>query len=324
MREIGYLQAVREAQYEELQRDPRVIVIGQDLRANVYGAAAGLLDEFGESRIRDMPTSETGGVGAATGAAMTGLRPIVDMTIASFMYVAFDQFANQVAKNRYMSGGRFDIPIVFRASMFYRGQTAAQHADRPYPLFMNVPGLKITVPSTPADAKGLLKAAVRDPDPVIQFEDSLLWGAKGPVSDDPDLVVPLGVADVKREGSDVTVVAIASGVRASLDAAETLAAEGIEIEVIDPRSLVPFDWATVLASVRRTGRLVVVDPATRTCSAASEIAATVTEEAFDALKAPIRRVTTPDVHAPFSPALEAGLYPDAPKVVAAVRAVLGR
>jgi pyruvate dehydrogenase E1 component beta subunit len=253
---------------------------------------------------------------------MAGLRPVVDMTIASFLYVAMDQFVSQVAKNRYMLGGRLDTPVVYRAAMFYRGATAAQHADRPYPMFMNVPGLKITLPATPADAKGLLKAAIRDPDPVIQFEDSLLWGAKGDVPEDEDLVVPLGVAAVRREGVDATVVALASAVRHALAAAETIAGEGASVEVIDPRTLAPLDWDTILASVRKTGRLVVVDPATRTCSAASEIAATVAEEAFDALRAPVRRVTTPDVHAPFSPALEAGLYPDEQTVTAALRGVL--
>jgi pyruvate dehydrogenase E1 component beta subunit len=322
MRELTYLQAIHEAQLQELRRDPRVIVMGQDLRANMYGTAAGFLDEFGEARIRDLPTSETAGVGAAAGAAMAGLRPIVDMTIASFLYVAFDQLVSQVAKNRYMLGGRLDTPVTYRASMFYRGGTAAQHSDRPYPMLMNVPGLKLTVPSTPADARGLLKSAVRDDDPVIQFEDTLLWGAKGPVPEGVDDLVPLGRADVKRAGSDVTVVAIASGVHAALAAAEELAGEGVSVEVVDPRTLVPMDWDAILGSVARTGRLVVVDPATRTCSAASEIAATVAEEAFDALRAPVCRVTTPDVHVPFSPALEAGLYPDAPKVAAAVRRVL--
>ena len=322
MREQTYLQAVRDAQREELLRDPSVLLMGQDLRSNLYGAAEGLLDEFGPSRIRDVPTSETANVGAAIGAAMAGLRPVVDMTIASFLFVAFDQIVNHLAKDRYMTGGAVRIPVVLRATMFFHGATAAQHADRPYSMLMNVPGLKIVVPSSPADAKGLLKSAIRDDDPVLCFEDSLLWGRKGPVPEG-DVLVPLGKAAVRREGTDVTVVAIGRCVDHALAAAEALAGEGVSVEVVDPRTLVPMDWATILGSVEKTGRLVVVDASHRTCSAASEIAATASEECFAALKAAPRRVTTPDVHTPFSPALEADLYPDRVKVAAAVREVLG-
>lgn len=321
MRELTYLQAVREAQYEELARDENVIVMGQDLRSNLYGSAEGLLAEFGPERIRDVPTSEQANVGAAIGGAIAGLRPIVDMTIASFLFVAFDQIVNHLAKDRYMVGGQVRIPVVLRTTMFFHGATAAQHADRPYSMLMNVPGLKIVVPSCPADAKGLLKAAVRDDDPVLCFEDSLLWGRKGPVPDG-EHIVPLGVASVRRAGADATVVAIGRSVDYALVAAETLAAEGVSVEVIDPRSLVPMDWATILGSVERTGRLVVVDASHRTCSAASEISASAAEECFGTLQAPVQRVTTPDIHTPFSPALEAGLYPDAAKIVAALRSVL--
>ena len=320
MRELTYLQAVREAQYEELARDRSVIVMGQDLRSNLYGAAEGLLEEFGPERIRDVPTSEQANVGAATGAAMAGLRPIVDMTIASFLFVAFDQIVNHLAKDRYMVGGAVRIPVVLRATMFFHGATAAQHADRPYSMLMNVPGLKIVVPATPADALGLLKSAVRDDDPVLCFEDSLLWGRKGPVPDGEHLV-PLGSASVRREGDDVTVVAIGRCVEQALAAADALAENGISVEVVDPRSLVPLDWPTILGSVEKTGRLVVVDASHRTCGAAAEIAATAAEQCFGALRAPVRRVTTPDVHTPFSPALEADLYPDKAKIVAAVRSV---
>jgi pyruvate/2-oxoglutarate/acetoin dehydrogenase E1 component len=323
MRELTYLHAIREAQFEEMDRDERVVLWGQDLRANVYGTQEGFVERFGLDRVRDVPTSETACVGAAAGAAIAGMRPIVDMTIASFMYVAMDQFVSQVAKNRYMSGGQLSIPVVYRAVMFYHGATAAQHADRPYPMFMNVPGLKIVAPASPADAKGLLKAAIREDDPVLCFEDSLLWGSRGPVPEG-EHIVPLGQAAVRREGSDLTIVAIAGAVNSALDAAETLGAEGISAEVVDPRTLVPLDWATILASVEKTGRLVVVDPAHRTCSAASEIAATVSEELFGSLQAPVRRVTTPDVPPPFSPSLEEGLYPTAARVVATARALLER
>jgi pyruvate dehydrogenase E1 component beta subunit len=296
--------------------------MGQDLHSNLYGTTAGFLAEFGPTRIRDLPLSEAGFVGAAVGAALTGLRPIVDMTVASFMYVAMDQFVNQVAKNRYMFGGQASIPVTFRAAMFYRHSKGAHHSDRPYPMFMNVPGLKIVLPSTPADAKGLLKSAVREPDPVICFEDGNLWGQRGLVAEGDDALVPLGVADVKREGNDVTVVALASGVRYALAAAERLSREGISIEVVDPRTLVPMDWGTILESVRKTSRLVVVDPAARTCGAAAEIAATVAEECFGCLRAPVVRVTSPDIPVPFAPALEEGLYPDEASIAAAVEDVL--
>lgn len=323
MPELSYLQAVRDAQREELLRDPAVLLMGQDLRSNMYGAAEGLLAEFGPDRIRDVPTSETANVGAAAGAAMAGLRPVVDMTIASFIYVAFDQIVNQLAKDRYMTGGAVSLPVTLRATMFFHGATAAQHADRPYSMLMNVPGLKICVPATPADAKGLLKSAIRDDDPVLVFEDSLLWGRKGEVPDGEHLV-PLGKAAVRREGADATVVAIGRCVGYALAAADALEREGISVDVIDPRSLVPLDWDTILSSVDRTGRLVVADASHRTCSAASEIAATAAEECFAALRAPVRRVVTPDVHTPFSPALEAGMYPDAAKIAAAVRETLGQ
>lgn len=322
LRELTYLQAIREAHWEEMARDPDVIVMGQDMRANLYGAYAGLAEEFGGHRVRDLPTSETACVGAAAGAAMVGLRPIVDMTIASFVFVAMDQFVNQVAKDRYMHGGQVRLPVVYRACMYFHGATAAQHSDRPYPMFMQVPGIKIVVPATPADVKGLLKAAVRSDDPVMCFEDSSLWRTTGPVSDD-DVLVPIGQADVKRIGTDLTVVAIGRAVGFALAAADEVAARGISAEVIDPRTVAPLDWETIFESVGKTRRLVVVDSALRTCSAASEISATVSEELFDALEAPICRVTAPDVHTPFSPALESNLYPDVHKITNAISTVVG-
>jgi pyruvate dehydrogenase E1 component beta subunit len=316
-----YLQAIHEAQREEMARDDRVIIIGEDLRRNLFGTASGFVEEFGQERVRDVPLSENGFVGVAVGAAMTGLRPIVDITIASFMYCAMDQLVSQAAKNRYMFGGQASIPVVYRAAMFYAGPIAAHHADRPYPMFMNVPGLKIIAPSAPADMKGLLKAAIREDDPVLCFEDQALWGVREPIPDG-DHVVPLGSAAVKRAGNDVTVVAISGAVEIALRAADALSEEGISVEVVDPRSLVPLDVPTILGSVARTGRLVVVDPAHRTCSAASEIAAIAAEEAFSDLRAPVVRVTTPDTQIPFSPALLTSLLPDVDAVVAAVRRVI--
>lgn len=317
MREISYLQAVVEAHVEEMRRDARVIVMGEDVRSGVYGATGSLVDEFGPDRVLDTPLSEAGFVGAAAGAAMTGLRPIVDMSVASFMYVAMDQFISQVAKNRYMFGGQANIPVVYRAGMFYAASSGAHHSDRPYPMFMNVPGLKIIAPTTPCDIKGMLKTAIREDDPVLCFEDGTLWSSKGPVPEE-EYLIPLGQADVKQRGDDVTVVAIAGGLAHALEAAEQLAVKGVSVEVIDPRSLVPLDTATIFRSVEKTGRVVVVDPAHSTCSAASEIAALIAEEAFWHLRAPIFRVTTPDVQIPFSPSLEKQLYPSAEKIVDAV------
>ena len=317
-REITYFEAVFEAEREEMTRDERVILIGEDL--GLY-EKTGLLTGFGPSRIRSAPISENGFVGMAVGAAMTGLRPIVDLTIASFCFVAADQLVSQAAKSRYMFGGQTDVPLVVRSAMWHGGSNAAHHSDRPYPMFMNVPGLKIAVPATAYDAKGLLKAAVRDDDPVLLFEDKNLWFRPGPVPEE-DTVVPLGVADVRREGGDATVVAIGSTVGPALEAAEELSAEGCSVEVIDPRTLVPLDKRAILESVAKTGRLVVVDLANKTCGAAAEIAAIAAEEVFDALTAPIVRVTTPDVHIPFSPPLEKPLYPDKEKIVAALRRVL--
>lgn len=327
---MSYLGAIGAAQREGMEADPRVIIIGEDVEANVYGTMGGgksradkgdFLQMFGHERIRNTPISEEVMVGAAAGAAMTGLRPIVDLSYSSFLYMAMDQFVNQVAKNRYMFGGQASLPVVFRSAMFFGMSTGAHHSDRPYPMFMSVPGLKIMVPATPSDAKGLLRTAIDMDDPVLSFEACLLWGLKEEV-DEAEYRIPFGVARTHRSGSDVTIVGISTGVHAALQAATKLEVEGISAEVIDPRTLVPLDIDTILASVAKTGRLVVVDPAHTTCSAASEIAAIVAERAFDHLKAPIVRVTTPNTQIPFSPAIERQLYPDAAKTVAAVHRVI--
>lgn len=321
MPKINMLQAVRDAQYEELKRDPLVFLMGEDIRSNMYGASVALVEEFGEERIRNTPISENGFVGAAAGAAMAGARPIVDITISSFLYPAMDQIISNIAKSRYIYGGQTRLPLVIRSVMFYGGGNAAQHSDRPYPMFMGMPGLKIIAPSNPYDMKGLLKAAIRDDNPVLCFEDITLWGQRGEVPDE-DYIVPLGQAKIAREGTDVSIVSNSAGVVMALDAAATLAAEGISAEVVDLRTLSPLDRPTVLESVCKTGRLIAVDIAHRTCSVASEIAATVAEEAFWALKAPIRRVTTEDCHLPFNVAIEKPLYPSAAKIVEAARAAM--
>lgn len=327
---MSYLGAIGQAQREAMEADPRVIIMGEDVEANVYGTMGGgksradkgdFLQIFGANRIRNTPISEEIIVGAAAGAAMTGLRPIVDLSYSSFLYMAMDQFVNQVAKNRYMFGGQASLPVVFRSAMFFGLNTGAHHSDRPYPMFMNVPGLKIMVPATPTDAKGLLRTAVDMDDPVLSFEACMLWGLKEDVQDG-EFRIPFGVARTIRAGTDVTIVGISTGVHAAIQAAQKLEAEGISAEVIDPRTMVPLDSEAILNSVARTGRLVIVDPAHTTCGAAAEISAIVAEKAFDCLKAPIMRVTTPDTQIPFSPAIERQLYPDVAKTIAAVKRTL--
>jgi acetoin:2,6-dichlorophenolindophenol oxidoreductase subunit beta len=321
MTTISYLQAIRDAQYEEMRRDDRVFIMGEDVAWNMLGSTEGFVEEFGPERVRNTPITEAAFTGAAAGAAMVGMRPIVDLMLTSFMYCAMDQIISIISKSTYLYGGQASLPLTIRASMFYGGSNAAQHSDRPLAPFMASPGLKIIAPSSPYDAKGLLKAAIREDDPVISFEDGTLWTMTGEVPDE-DYIVPLGQADVKREGSQVTVVAISGAVRAALTAAGRLAGEGISVEVVDPRSLVPMDYATILSSVAKTGRLVVADPSHRTCSPAAEIAATVAEDGFWSLQAPIVRVTTPDTHIPFSPPLEAQLYPGPDRIAEAVRQTL--
>jgi pyruvate dehydrogenase E1 component beta subunit len=328
---MSYLGAIGAAQREAMEADPRVIIIGEDVEANVYGTTGAgksrkdkgdFLEMFGKERIRNTPISEEVIVGAAAGAAMTGLRPIVDLSYSSFLYMAMDQFVNQVAKNRYMFGGQASMPVVFRSAMFYGLHTGAHHSDRPYPMFMNVPGLKIVVPASPYDAKGLLRTAIDTDDPVMIFEACMLWGMKEDVPEE-EYRIRFGEAKTVRSGSDLTVVAISSAVPEAAAAADALAEQGLSVEVIDPRTLVPLDIETIIASVQRTGRLIVADPAHRTCSAAAEISAIVAEEAFESLRAPIVRVTTPDTQIPFSPALEKQLYPSRVNISDAIRRVVG-
>lgn len=318
-RELTYLNAIVEAQREEMLRDERVILIGENI--DIYGGSS-LFDTFDEKRLRNVPISENSFTGMGVGAALTGLRPIVDLTIASFVYLASDQIINQAAKLRYMTGGQLSVPIVFRACTYYNICNAAQHSDRPYPFFMNVPGLKIVAPATPRDMKGLLKAAVRDDDPVLVFEDSNLWTKKEPVPDDPDFLVPIGKADVKRIGSDITLVSIAGCLPRVMLAADALQADGISAEVIDLRTLVPLDGETLLTSLAKTGRVVIADNSHRVGSVASEVSAVLSEEGFQYLRAPVRRVTTPAVQIPYSAALERPLYPNKERIVAAAKSLL--
>jgi len=319
MAKTSYLEAIRQAQHEELSRDKRVFLMGEDIVASVFGTSTGFAKEFGTDRIRDTPISENGFIGAAAGAAMVGMRPIVDATIASFLYPAMDQIISIIAKSRYIYGGQAKLPLVIRACLFYGNSNAAQHSDRPYSMFMNVPGLKIVVPSNAYDMKGILKAAIRDDDPVLCFEDGTCWTSKAELPDDPDFLIPIGKGEIKREGTDVSIIAIAGAVALALKAADQLAKDDISAEVVDPRSLVPLDKALILKSVRKTGRAITVDPAHQTCSAGSEIAAIIAEQAFDSLRGPVLRVATADTHPCFSPVIEKALYPSAERIVAAAR-----
>lgn len=321
MRKLSFLQAIHAALQEEMRRDERVFVMGEDVAANLFGVTDGFVEEFGLPRVRDTPIAEAGFTGLAAGAAMVGMRPVVDYMMSPFMYPAFDQIVSIIAKARYLYGGQAKVPMVMLSAMAYGASLAAQHSDRPYSVYMHIPGLKIIVPSNAYDVKGLLKSAIRDDDPVLSFQDNSLWSSTAEFPDE-EYLIPLGVAEIKKAGTDVTVVAIGATVSMALAAAHALADEGISVEVIDPRTLAPFDWDTLLQAVGKTGRLVIADVAWRTCSAASEIAATVVTEAFWDLRAPIQIVATPDTHIPFSPALESGLFPSKEKIIAAVRRVL--
>jgi len=312
------IQAINEALFEEMERDPRVILFGEDVKISLFGDTKGLADRFGDQRVRNTPIAETAMTGMAVGAAAAGYRVVCHMMFANFLYTGFDAIANQAAKLRYMTAGQIRLPIVYMAVMGAGRSAGAQHSDVPYPMLMNLGGIKVAVPSTPADAKGLLKAAIRDDNPVVFLQPARRGGEQGEVPEG-EHVVPLGLADVKRPGGDVTVVAIGAMVRHALRAADILQLENISVEVVDPRTLFPLDETTILASVRKTGRLVVVDEARTTCSAASEIAAIAAEHAFAALKGPIRRVTVADVAIPYAPSLEKIVLPDEHSVARAVR-----
>jgi len=338
MTRMTIAEAVRQAIREEMRRDERVFCIGEDIGVSggfggAFTVTLGLSDEFGHARILDTPISEIAIAGVAIGAAIAGMRPIADVQYGDFLFCMMDQLANQAAKLRYMSGGQVSVPLVMRAPV---GATArgAQHAQSLEAFFTHIPGLKVVAPATAYDAKGLLKSAVRDNNPVIVFEHKLLYGSKGarsergavsPVGEVPDeeYLVPIGKGIIRREGSDVTIVGKLLTLYRALAAAEQLAQEGIEAEVIDPRTLVPLDRELILSSVRKTGRLVVVEEDNLTGGWAAEIAAVAADEAFAWLDAPIKRVSAPDVPPPFAPKLEADYVPSAERIVAAVHAVMG-
>ena len=307
---------------EEMRRDPRVYCIGEDIVLGLpFGVTKGLVDEFGAERVLNAPISEAAIVGSAMGAALTGLVPVVDMHFADFVTCAMDEVVNQIAKSRYMFGGQLDCPLTLRMPYGIGRSGGGHHSNSVEAWFVNTPGLKVCIPSTPADARGLLKTAIRDPDPVLVFEHRGLYRVTGEVPE-AETLVPLGVADVKRPGRDATVIATARMVHASLEAARRLAEEGIEVEVVDPRSLVPLDRETLAASVRRTSRVVIAEEGPRRASVGAWLAWVIMEDCFDDLDAPIARVAAPDVPIPFSPPLEAFVTPGADDVVAALRQAL--
>jgi acetoin:2,6-dichlorophenolindophenol oxidoreductase subunit beta len=317
-REMMYADAIAAAIIEEMQRDPSVIFYGQNMAMTERDP---MLKRFGKDRVRLAPISETAETGIAIGAAMTGLRPIVELWMSEFMLVAFDQIINEAPRFHYMSGGQVKVPVVFKAGYGFAAGWAGQHSNCIYHTMMGIPGLKVVVPSTPADAKGLMTSAIRDDNPVVYLHPYMLTLDKGDVPEG-EYVVPIGVADVKRAGTDVTIVAIGWMVKKALAAAEELARQGINAEVVDPRSLAPLDVDTIVASVKKTGRLVLVDQAPRQASAAAVIAAEVSEHGFEHLRAPIKMVTCLDTPVPYSEPLENYILPNEEKIIKAVKSVL--
>ena len=306
MREITLSKAVNEAIAEEMRRDPTIFVIGEDIAeaGTPFKVLSGLVTEFGTERIIDAPISEPGFMGIAVGAAMTGSRPIVDLMFGDFLFLVMDQLCNQAAKTHYMSGGKLKAPLVLRTNLGATRRSAAQHSQSLHGLLAHIPGLKIALPSSAYEAKGLMKTAIRDDNPVVIFEDKLMYNDKAPVPEE-EYLIPFGVANILRWGSDITLIATSSMVQVAQKAAEILAAEsGISAEVIDPRTIVPLDEETILKSVRKTGRAIVIDEGHQSFGVTAEIASRINEKAFYHLDAPVQRIGAMDVPVPFSPALE--------------------
>lgn len=315
--------ALNDALREELARDPNVFLMGEEVAEyqGAYKVTRGLLEEFGAKRVIDTPITELGFAGLGVGAAMAGLRPIIEFMTFNFSILATDQIVNSAAKMLYMSGGQFKIPIVFRGPGGSAYQVSSQHSQALESWFAYFPGLKVVMPSTPADAKGLLKSSIRDDDPVIFIEQERMYGTKGEVPEGDDFIIPLGVADVKREGSDATIIARSLMVPTALKAAEELEKEGINCEVIDPRTIRPLDIDTIIASVQKTNRVVIAEESHPFCGVAAEISAEIHERAFDYLDAPVKRVSGADVPMPYAKNLEQLAIPDVPQIVAAVKEV---
>lgn len=324
-RELTMSQAVNEALAEELRRDPAVFLIGEDVAeaGHPFKVLSGLVDEFGPDRVIDSPISEAGISGLGLGAAITGMRPVVDIMFGDFLTLIMDQVVNQAAKIHYMSGGSLKAPLTIRTTLGATRRSGAQHSQSLHAWVAHIPGLKVCLPSTPADAKGLLKSAIRDDNPVVIFEDKMMYAVKGLVPDG-DHLVPIGLADVKREGEDVTVIATSSMVQVALVAAAELEREGVSVEVVDPRTIAPLDRATLVASARKTGRVIVVDEGHQSYGASAELAAVIAEDAFWHLDAPVVRLGAMDVPIPFSPVLEDETVPTPERVVDAALRLLGK
>jgi pyruvate/2-oxoglutarate/acetoin dehydrogenase E1 component len=322
MREITYAEALKEGLCEEMRRDKTVFILGQDVRlvGGFSGVSKEMVKEFGEARIKDTPISETAIVGAAIGSAIAGMRPVADMWFADFMFVAMNEIALTATETRYMSGGQVSVPMVLRSAMGGYIRSGAEHSRSPLATYMHFPGLKIAFPSTPYDAKGLLKASIRDNNPVLFFEHKQLYRDKGPVPED-EYLIPLSLADVKREGTDVSVIATSYMVKKSLEVAEQLQKEGISLEVIDVRSF-PLDKKTILKSVKKTGRAVIVDEDFKTGGVGAEIGMVIMEEGFNSLKKPVRRVATEDMILPYGP-LEEQILPSSKGITQAIKETVG-
>lgn len=322
MAKMRMIQAINETLHSEMAKDDKIVVFGEDVEISLFGDTRGLKDKFG-TRVRNMPISETVMSGMAVGAAAAGYKVICHMMFGNFMYTGFDSIANQASKLRYMTAGQIALPIVYMGVFGGGRSAAAQHSDAMHPMFMNLGGIKVALPATPADAMGLLRASIHDPNPVMFLQAAGRGGESGEVPDG-DHIIELGRASKIHEGDDVTMVAIGAMVRPALRASLKLAKQGIGVDLIDPRTVVPLDSAAILKSVRRTGRLVVVDEARDMCSAASHISAICADQAFDALKTPIKRVTVPDVAMPYSPPLEKALLPNEGSISEAVLNVLSK
>lgn len=324
MAELQFREAIRAAMVEEMERDDDIFLIGEEVAEynGAYKVSQGMLDQFGPKRIIDAPIAENGFAGLGVGAAMNGLRPIVEFMTWNFSFVAFDQIINNAAKIRYMSGGQFKIPVVFRGPNGAAGQLAATHSTSTESFYANIPGLKIVIPSNPDDAKGLLKSSIRDDDPVLFMESELMYGLKGEVSDEDDYTIPIGKARVARAGDGVTLIGYSKSYHLAMQAAEALAKEGYEAEVIDPRTIRPLDMETILDSVKKTNRCVIIDESNPYANVASEITQRIQEHAFDYLDAPVLRVTATDTPAPYAPNLMDYYMPRVEEVVTACKRVL--
>jgi pyruvate dehydrogenase E1 component beta subunit len=325
LREITFAQAINEALAEEMRRDPRVFIIGEDVAeaGTPFKVLAGLVKEFGPERVIDSPISEAGITGIGVGAAMTGMRPVVDIMFGDFITLTMDQMVNQAAKIHYMSGGKLKVPMVMRTTLGATRRSAAQHSQSLHAWFSHIPGLKVVLPSTPYDAKGLLKTAIRDDNPVVFFEDKLMYQMKGPVPD-AEYTIPFGVAAIKRQGRDITLISTSSMVQVSLSAADILDHSGVSAEVIDVRTTFPLDKQTLVDSARKTSRVIVVDEGYQRYGVTAEIASVIADEAFYYLDAPVRRMGAMDVPVPFSPVLEDQTVPTPESVAAMARTLCGK